>query len=240
MRNGSDRAKLEEVKTILQQLQRIRPDLARQETQDDTDPAIAGPIDQEPALPPPHRSETAHAETERPMPRGAMQRPAPTKTIALVSGVAFGIALLAAGGMVLYQRSGHHHSPSAGTAVNPGATTPFGSALDHDPIGSPDPATERQAGATAVLSQAQRLMVSGDILLARETLLKSVEGGSSDIALALARSYDPNVLSSVANPNAAPDVEVAELWYRRWHASAVEEGLMRDTKPLERIIRSMH
>ena len=90
------------------------------------------------------------------------------------------------------------------------------------------------------LQEAQQLMLGGDILGARKILMKSADSGPPDVALALARSYDPNFLRTVTNPNAGPDVEQAALWYRRWHQAAVENGQITDTLRLERILRAMH
>ena len=97
-----------------------------------------------------------------------------------------------------------------------------------------------ETGATlSLLQHAQQMMLGGDILGARAMLMKSADAGPPDLALALARSYDPNFLRSVTNPNAAPDIEQAALWYGRWHQAAVENGLATDTLRLERILRSM-
>ena len=73
---------------------------------------------------------------------------------------------------------------------------------------------------------------------ARSELLRVASEGSADVAWALARSYDPNFLRTVS-ADAAPDIAEATRWYRTWYAIAVKQGLVADSVPLERIIRSM-
>jgi hypothetical protein len=84
-------------------------------------------------------------------------------------------------------------------------------------------------------------MAKGQVRAARERLLALTAGGSpnADVAWALARSYDPNVLVEVPAADAAPDIEEATRWYRAWYAAAVRQGLVADSVSLERIIGSM-
>jgi hypothetical protein len=82
-------------------------------------------------------------------------------------------------------------------------------------------------------------MSSGRVQAARSELLSIDPEGSVDVAWALARSYDPNFLSTLATADAAPDIAEATRWYRTWYALAVKEGLVADTVSPERIIRSM-
>jgi hypothetical protein len=111
--------------------------------------------------------------------------------------------------------------------------------------GGPDTTTLAKAGATsqasirAALESAAALMNGGRVKAARRQLLAIAAGGSPDVALALARSYDPNVLAQIPAPDAPPDVAEATRWYRAWHAAAVKQGLSLDRMSLERIIGSM-
>jgi hypothetical protein len=91
----------------------------------------------------------------------------------------------------------------------------------------------------AVLRRALHNMSSGRVQAARSELLSIDPEGSVDVAWALARSYDPNFLSTLATADAAPDIAEATRWYRTWYALAVKEGLVADTVSPERIIRSM-
>jgi|SRR5262245_626223 len=93
--------------------------------------------------------------------------------------------------------------------------------------------------AQAVLQRALHNMSSGRVQAARSELRSIDPEGSVDVAWALARSYDPNFLSTVAAADAAPDIAEATRWYRTWYALAVKEGLVADTVSPERIIRSM-
>jgi hypothetical protein len=91
----------------------------------------------------------------------------------------------------------------------------------------------------ALLRRALHNMSSGRVQAARGELLSIDPEGSVDVAWALARSYDPNFLGTLATADAAPDIAEATRWYRTWYALAVKEGLVADTVSPERIIRSM-
>jgi hypothetical protein len=96
-----------------------------------------------------------------------------------------------------------------------------------------------QASIKAALDGAAALMNSGRIQAARRQLLAVATDGSPDVALALARTYDPNVLAQIPALDAVPDVAEATRWYRAWHAAAVKQGMSLDRMSLERIIGSM-
>ena len=96
-----------------------------------------------------------------------------------------------------------------------------------------------QASIKAALEGAAALMNGGRIQAARRQLLAVAADGSPDVALALARTYDPNVLAQVPAPDAPPDVAEATRWYRAWHAAAVKQGVSLDRMSLERLIGSM-
>jgi hypothetical protein len=97
----------------------------------------------------------------------------------------------------------------------------------------------KQASTKAALETAAALMNSGRIQAARRQLLAVATDGSPDVALALARTYDPNVLAQILAPDAPPDVAEAARWYRAWHAAAVKQGMSLDRMSLERLIGSM-
>jgi len=86
---------------------------------------------------------------------------------------------------------------------------------------------------------ASDLLASGQVQAARTALLGVAAADSADVAFALARSYDPRYLATLASADAAPDVAEAKRWYRVWYDIAVRQGLVSDSVPLERIIRSM-
>jgi hypothetical protein len=90
------------------------------------------------------------------------------------------------------------------------------------------------------ISHAAHLLDSGAITQARQLLqAHATARQSADVALALARSYDPNFIAGLPSSDAAPDPAEAERWYRRWYEIAVKEGLISETVPLERVIRAM-
>jgi len=82
-------------------------------------------------------------------------------------------------------------------------------------------------------------MNAGRVQAARQQLLRVVAEGSADVAWALARSYDPNFLSTIRSADAGPDIGEATRWYRAWYAISVKQGLVADSVSLERIINSM-
>jgi hypothetical protein len=103
------------------------------------------------------------------------------------------------------------------------------------------PAQKSTAASVSALEAARTLMAKGQVRAARERLVALSAGDSphADVAWALARSYDPNVLVEVPAPDAAPDIKEATRWYRAWYAAAVRQGLVADSVSLERIIGSM-
>jgi hypothetical protein len=102
----------------------------------------------------------------------------------------------------------------------------------------PDPDDERKK--SPVLDVAQQLMSKGQVRAARTELRRAMRDDSADIAWALARSYDPNVVVGVPAADAGPDVAEATRWYRIWYDIAIKQGMVSDSVSLERIIRSMN
>jgi hypothetical protein len=89
------------------------------------------------------------------------------------------------------------------------------------------------------LEVARGLMAKGQVRAAREQLLALARKGSPDAAWDVARSYDPNVLATLPQPDAAPDIPEASRWYRTWHETAVKEGMVANSVSVERIIGAM-
>ena len=87
--------------------------------------------------------------------------------------------------------------------------------------------------------QAHTLIQRGEITAGRAALLALSPEKSVEVAWALARSYDPNVVGTIANADARGDVDQAVRWYRQWHGLAVQQGLVADSISVDRIIRSM-
>ena len=211
MAKSSDTARLEEVKTLLHQLQQISSETsnanARGRSEDASGLVAVNPEDASPA-------------------RGI--RPL------VLGGAALLVMGATTGAWFLYGERVLQKPDRQAAAVQPSMAV---EALPW-PAGGPEPHPEAEA-ALPLLQQAQQMMLGGDISGARVILMRSADAGPPDVALALARSYDPNFLRSVTNPNAAPDIEQATLWYRRWHNAAVQNGQITDTLRLDRILRSM-
>jgi hypothetical protein len=237
-----DKAKLEEVKAILHELQRIRPDLASldkaaqpQPVRPTVSPVVNGA----------ERVRPVHEHVAATNPASAPQRPDATASAggtnrrALVVGAGFLVVASAAVGALFILNQ--HQPPKPTKAPDQVAAISPAAAPAPSPV-SPAPSENPQAADSklALLQQGQKLMSEGDIKGAREALLQPAESGYPDAAFSLARSYDPNFLQSVTNPNAAPDVAQAEIWYRRWHEAAVKAGVVTDSLRLERILQSMH
>lgn len=92
---------------------------------------------------------------------------------------------------------------------------------------------------TALVALAEGHMKAGRIKTGRSLLRPRVEAGSAEAAFAMAKSYDPNYLSTISNADEQPDAEKAEYWYREWHKKAVEQGLVSKTMNIDRLIRSL-
>jgi hypothetical protein len=106
-------------------------------------------------------------------------------------------------------------------------------------VQSVEPAPISSEAVKAVLEAARALMAKGQVRAAREQLLAVAWKGSPDAAWDLARSYDPNVLATIPQADAGPDIPEATRWYRTWHASAVKEGMVANSVSIERIIGAM-
>ena len=89
------------------------------------------------------------------------------------------------------------------------------------------------------LDAARDLMADGRITQARALLLNDAAPERSAADLMLARSYDPNFLSSLAKADAAPDIAEARRWYQRWYERALKEGAVPQTMRLDLLLRSL-
>lgn len=230
-----DKAKLEEVKAILHELQRIRPDLASLDkaAQPQPVPPAPSPAVNGAGRTQPLRENAAAANAASTPPRPVSSASAGgTNRAALAVGAGIVVVAGAAAGalFILNQPPKHIKAPDQVAAISPAAAPA--------PVPSENPPVVDSR--LVLLQQGQKLMLEGDITGARQALLQPAESGYPDAAFSLARSYDPNFLQSVANPNAGPDIEQAELWYRRWQEAAVKAGVVTDSLRLERILRSMH
>ncbi len=119
--------------------------------------------------------------------------------------------------------------PQAGIAAATPAPAP----------GIAQPGAPAPAAIASPLDQAKTLMMEGNVLQAREVLLASAPEASHEKAWWLAKTYDPNYLGSLTRSNAEPDLIKAAHWYRIWHKSAQEAGLVSNRMSVEKLIRAM-
>ncbi|MFZ1106303.1 MAG: hypothetical protein WAN86_26150 [Hyphomicrobiaceae bacterium] len=124
-----------------------------------------------------------------------------------------------------------------------GAVYLFTSLITSDSRQTTVPSVERSPvnseGVKAALEVGRALMAKGQVHAARQQLIALARDGSPDAAWDVARSYDPNVLATIPQPDAAPDTAEATRWYRAWYASAVKEGMVATSVSIERIIGAM-
>ncbi|MBI1385688.1 MAG: hypothetical protein GC150_12335 [Rhizobiales bacterium] len=97
-----------------------------------------------------------------------------------------------------------------------------------------------QAVLPVALGEANAMVARGDILSARELLAATARViASAEVALAMARTYDPSLLARVPGGTALADVAEAESWYRKWQGLAIDEGSLSESANVDAIIRAM-
>ena len=251
-RSGVEGPELAEVKAILARLQRMSPD-------DEQEPmALASPI----ALRPLALS-TARTveEPATPLPL----RPAPERTTTPAGVMTALLAGCATAALVLFAtRSlwlpGAAPIPTAAVVATPPqiavavpappiiiAPTPP-SLPELRPVApvaatAPAPVVAAQPAEPltdiGVMQLAEHLIRAGSVAAGRAELLRIAPHQSADVAWALARAFDPNVVGKIENADARANADEAANWYRKWHALAVGQGLVADSVSIERIIRAM-
>jgi hypothetical protein len=103
---------------------------------------------------------------------------------------------------------------------------------------SAEPLTFAKVPSSGLEIDAQGLLEAGRIREVRLSLA-GVPQKSPELALILARSYDPNYLRHIPNVDAGADVAEAERWYRTWRDIASEQGLVMEPERFDRIIKAM-
>ncbi len=93
--------------------------------------------------------------------------------------------------------------------------------------------------ASRITAEAEDLLAAGKVSEVRRRLT-GAPVKSPEVALILARSYDPNYLRLIPNADAAADKHEAERWYRTWRDIAAEKGFVLEPDRFDRIIRAMH
>ena len=243
--SGQDDPNISEVKAVLERLQRI----SRSRNTDGLEAS-----DKDYAAPrhgprPPERP-VAEVESGRTAPHGI----AASDRLVNISnrrrvGAAAVIAALLVAFVGVYMFAGLTHqtdsivqpppdaAPEESIAAAPGGAMVKPADLSVTPA---RPLVSETPKSQAALQAASGFVASGRIQAARAELLQVAQEGSPDVAWALARSYDPNFLSTISTADAGPNIVEATRWYRIWYDIAVKQGLVAESVSLERIIRAMH
>jgi hypothetical protein len=212
---------LDDVKLTLQRLQRIALDPAEGDAKPDR-PEKAEAIPQRATGPAVEAARLATAAEEAPAKAAGKRN--------MAFGAAAFAAVIAVAGLATWLLSG-----SPPEAKRPEAGQTAATAIDLPARPAPAAAAD---GSSQTVAEAQSLLDAGKVTAAR-SILTEVALRSSEAALMLARSYDPNFLRQLAQPDAAPDPVQAERWYRAWREIATKDGLVMETDRLERIIKAM-
>lgn len=89
------------------------------------------------------------------------------------------------------------------------------------------------------LETARGLVAAGHVTKARDLLLAEAATDRPEAALLLARSFDPNYLATLPEPDARPDTAEARRWYTRWYDLASKRGEVPQTMRLDLLLRSL-
>ena len=244
--SGQDDPNISEVKAVLERLQRI----SRSRNTDGLEASDKDYAAPRHAPGPPERP-VAEVESGRTAPHGiaASDQLVNISKRRRVGGAAAAIAALLVAFVGVYMFSGLTHqtdsivqppldaAPEESIAAAPGGAMVKPADLSVTPA---RPLVSETPKSQAALQAASGFVASGRIQAARAELLQVAQEGSPDVAWALARSYDPNFLSTISTADAGPNIVEATRWYRIWYDIAVKQGLVAESVSLERIIRAMH
>jgi hypothetical protein len=103
----------------------------------------------------------------------------------------------------------------------------------------PRPVVLRQLDADEIatlIRRGEEFIANGDLAAARLMLQRAAEAGDARAALALAGTYDPNVLDQLGVKGFAPDIALAQAWYER----AKDFGSAEAPRRLERLASRDH
>lgn len=232
-RSDVEDPKLAEVKAILARLQRISPDdqlTDASSTATATLPAaaIASTVARSATTPPPLPITRQAPPSGRRLPLAALAAGAATAAVVVaLTRPLWQTPVAQPVPQPVPQAIVSAHAPAVAVTVAPA------------PQPAPTPPAAAAPPEKPSLGAADRLIRGGRLVEGRAGLLQLGAETSADVAWALARTFDPNVVDGIAGADAKPDVAEAERWYRRWHALAQAEGLVSDGVPVERVIKAM-
>jgi len=90
------------------------------------------------------------------------------------------------------------------------------------PIRSLDP-----AAIALLMKQGEQFIAIGDLVTARTVFQRAAEAGDAYAAMALAATYDPNVLARLGVVGMGADVDKARTWYQRAESLGSQEATQR-------------
>ena len=102
-------------------------------------------------------------------------------------------------------------APNEVTAALPQAVAPQGGEGGARPL----PAKEMTRAQRALMVRGDRFLNRGDVAAARLVYHNLARQNFADAALALARTYDPEILSALAVRGLRPDIAEARAWYEK-------------------------
>jgi hypothetical protein len=180
------------------------------------------------------RAEPARALTEVPREPARPRRWGVVVVVAVVAGTGLGAGILL--GTTQLNLLVHHPEqpmPTATAKALPVAATISTSVTPAAPKVQAPP-TPRDP-----LDSARDLISAGQIAKARGVLLSAGDTARPEMALLLARSFDPNFLATLPEPDSKPDIAEARRWYTRWFALASARGEVPETMRLDLLLRSL-
>lgn len=86
-----------------------------------------------------------------------------------------------------------------------------------------------------IMDQARQRIAAGDVIRAREWLLSALNGARPEVLHELARTFDPNFLNRISQPNAVPEPARARALYEE----AVRLGAKGAAEDLTQLLKSI-
>jgi hypothetical protein len=109
--------------------------------------------------------------------------------------------------------------PPAPVAASPPppAAAPLPAAAPAAQLAAPDLVTRQldRDELTSLLKRGEELIASGDLSSARLVLRRAAEAGNAEAAMAIAGTFDPNLLKKLGLLTVGADAATARLWYER-------------------------
>lgn len=121
----------------------------------------------------------------------------------------------------------------------PAQTTPAAAIVRTAAVAPVDPVVLKAPQPAPLRESVESLLEHGHIVEARQLLIGEKTVEKSGGALTMARSFDPNYLSTLGHANAGPDIAEARRWYRRWYDLAIKEGAVPESIRVDLLLQSL-